>query len=279
MVNKCMDKREVSGHFRVRLQDLHLRSGLRQAGFAARIGIDRSALSQLLTGAGARLPRAETLISIAATCQVSLDWLLGLSEDEGVSAELRDTLEIAEGADGADRSLLAQWHAEAAGSKIRYVPAGLPDQLRTVALTAHRDWDANANRDRPDFGVDFSRAPESDIEACMPFQTLEMLAAGQGVWSDLSRDVRRGQLQHMSRRLSGLYPAFRLFLFDGRARYSMPYTIFGYARVAIYAGDIYLLINAKQTIHTLVEHFDAHIRAATVQAHEVADFVEGLELT
>ncbi|MCP5075598.1 MAG: transcriptional regulator, partial [Rhodobacteraceae bacterium] len=60
--------------------------------------------------------------------------------------------------------------------------------------------------------------------------------------------------------------------------YSMPYTIFGYTRVAVYAGDIYLLINAKQTIQTLVEHFGAHVRAASVQAHEVADWVEGLEV-
>ncbi len=270
-----MDKRLVSDQFRLRLQDLHLRSGLRQAGFAALIGIDRSALSQLLTGANARLPRAETLISIAENCQVSLDWLLGLSEDEGVSAELREALEIAEGADGADRSLLAQWHSEAAGAKIRYVPAGLPDQLRTNALMAHRRPEI---RGAEDFTLNFSRAEQSDMEACMPAQTLRLLAAGQGVWSDLPRSTRQEQLLHMARLLREFYPAFRLFLFDGRKRYSMPYTIFGYNRVAIYAGEIYLLINAKQTIQTLVEHFDAHIRAAEVQAHDVADWVERLEV-
>ncbi|MCP5071666.1 MAG: helix-turn-helix transcriptional regulator, partial [Rhodobacteraceae bacterium] len=218
-----MDKRLASDQFRNRLQNLHQRSGLRQSGFAALIGIDRSALSQLLTGANARLPRAETLISIAENCQVSLDWLLGLSEDQGVSSELRDALEIAEGADGADRSLLAQWHAEAAGAKIRYVPAGLPDQLRTNALMQHGGRPLSGAED---FTLNFSRAEQSDMEACMPVQTLQLLAAGQGVWSDLSCSVRQEQLTHMARLLRQFYPAFRLFLFDGRARYSMPYTIF-----------------------------------------------------
>src|SRR5690606_6408719 len=98
------------------------------------IGADRSALSQLLAGASPRLPRAETLLNIAAEHKVSLDWLMGLSEDEGLGSEIRESLEIEEGADAFDRTLLARWHAEAAGTKIRYVPAGIPDLLRTDVL-------------------------------------------------------------------------------------------------------------------------------------------------
>jgi len=59
----------------------------------------------------------------------------------------------------------------------------------------------------------------------------------------------------------------------------MPYTIFGYTRVAIYTGDIYLLVSAKQTIQTLVAHFDAHICVAAIQANEAADFVAALRVT
>ncbi|MBV1866081.1 MAG: helix-turn-helix domain-containing protein [Rhodobacteraceae bacterium] len=274
-----MDKRIVSDQFRVRLQDLHQRSGLRQAGFAAQIGIDRSALSQLLTGANARLPRAETLISIAQTCQVSLDWLLGLSLDEGISSAPREALEVAQ---GQDRSLLAQWHAEASGAKIRYVPAGLPDQLCTDAVmqvnTANRNPVAGMEPPK-EFLLNSNRAPESDIECCMPVQTLTGFAAGQGIWSGLSQQQRQAQLRHMAAQLQGFYPGFRLFLFDGQQRFSMPYTIFGYTRVAIYAGEIYLLVSAKQTIQTLVAHFDAHIRGASLQAHEVASFVDDLKVT
>src|SRR5690606_24113579 len=124
-----MDKRDLSELFRERLKVLVARSGLNQSAFAAAVGIDRSALSQLLSGATTRLPRAETLLNIAAQHRVSLDWLLGLSQDEGLTGELRQSLEIEEGQGAFDRTLLAKWHAEAAGTKIRYVPAGIPDLL------------------------------------------------------------------------------------------------------------------------------------------------------
>ena len=117
-----MDKRDLSTIFRERLKLLLTRSDLNQSAFATAVGIDRSALSQLLSGASTRLPRAETLLNIAAEFKVSLDWLLGLSQDEGVTGEIRESLEIEEAPDGFDRTLLAKWHAEAVGTKIRYVP-------------------------------------------------------------------------------------------------------------------------------------------------------------
>ena len=93
-----MDKRDLSGQFRERLKALVRRSGANQSAFAAGIGIDRSALSQLLSGATTRLPRAETLMNIAERHRVSLDWLLGLSQDEGLTGEIRETFEIEEAA-------------------------------------------------------------------------------------------------------------------------------------------------------------------------------------
>jgi len=53
-----MDKRDLSTLFRDRLRLILVRSGLNQSAFAAAVGIDRSALSQLLAGASTRLPRA-----------------------------------------------------------------------------------------------------------------------------------------------------------------------------------------------------------------------------
>ena len=82
-----MDKRNLSDLFRDRLKILLQRSDLNQSAFAAAVGIDRSALSQLLSGASTRLPRAETLLNIAAEHKVSLDWLLGL--DSSVTVPVR----------------------------------------------------------------------------------------------------------------------------------------------------------------------------------------------
>lgn len=176
-----MDKRDLSAIFRERLKLLLTRSDLNQSAFASAVGIDRSALSQLMSGASTRLPRAETLLNIAAEFKVSLDWLLGLSQDEGVTGEIRESLEIEEAPDGFDRTLLAKWFAEAAGTKIRYVPAGIPDLLRTRALV---DYEANiTNRSRlaqaseTQYRIEYNRRPETDMEVCMPRHTLEILRA------------------------------------------------------------------------------------------------------
>jgi hypothetical protein len=59
-------------------------------------------------------------------------------------------------------------------------------------------------------------------------------------------------------------------------RYSIPYTIFGPYRAAIYVGDMYLVLNAPAPIRTLAGHFDKLIRAAEVNAHEAARFARNL---
>lgn len=278
-----MDKRDLSGLFRERLKTLLQRSGVNQSQFAASVGIDRSALSQLLTGASTRLPRAETLLNIAATHRVSLDWLLGLSQDEALTGEIRETFEMEEAPGGFDRTLLARWHKEAAGTKIRYVPAGIPDLLRTEALIDYEADITNRNReaqaDETQYRIDYNRRPETDMEVCMPRHVLDIFAAGMGIWSGFPEHLRKAQLEHMARLLDELYPAFRLFLYDGRARYSLPYTIFGPYRAAIYAGDMYLVLNQTAAIQTLTRHFDTLIRAAVVNAHETAAYAAALAQT
>lgn len=269
-----MDKRHLSDVFRERLKLLLQRSDQNQSEFAAAVGIDRSALSQLLSGASTRLPRAETLLNIAAENKVSLDWLLGLSQDEGVTGEIRESLEIEEASGGFERTLIAKWHAEAAGTKIRYVPAGIPDLLRTQALVDYEADISNRSRElqsgETQYRIDYNRRPETDMEVCMPRHTLDIFARGLGVWSGFPEELRRAQLNHMAELLDDLYPTFRLYLYDGRLRYSVPYTIFGPYRAAIYAGDMYLVLYATDPIRTLTRHFDNLIRAADVNAHEVA---------
>jgi transcriptional regulator with XRE-family HTH domain len=275
-----LDKRDIAETFRTRLTTLVGRSGENQSAFAARIGIDRSALSQLLAGSATRLPRAETLINIALRHSVSLDWLLGISQDEGLGSEIRESLEIEEGAGGFDRTLLAKWHAEASGTKIRYVPAGIPDLLRTDALIDYEAGitrrDAEAQHDEKQYRIDYNRRPETDMEVCMPRHTLEIFARGLGVWSGFPEELRKAQLAHMARLLDDLYPGFRLYLYDGRQRYSVPYTIFGQLRAAIYMGDMYVVLNATETVRTLTRHFDNLIRAAEINAHEAAGFAREL---
>ncbi|MEI8194936.1 MAG: pyruvate formate lyase family protein, partial [Phycisphaerae bacterium] len=83
-----MDRRQMLDTFRERLDDVIGRSGLTRSAFAAGSAIDRSTLSQLLSPTNRRLPRVETLAEVAATHQVSVDWLLGLSNAGPMQAEM-----------------------------------------------------------------------------------------------------------------------------------------------------------------------------------------------
>lgn len=275
-----MDKRDISGEFRKRLAALVDRSGFNQSAFAARAGIDRSALSQLLSGASTRLPRSETLANIASIGGVTIDWLLGLTAREGQTGELRAALEIGEGADDPDQTLLTRWHEEAAGTKIRYVPATLPDQLKTADFIAfearHARRSAISRQGETDLRLAWNRRPDTDMEVCMPRQTLEQLAQGTGIFAGLSQSARREQLAHMAMLLDELYPSFRLYLFDARARFSAPYTVFGSTRAAVYMGGLYLVLNAVEPIRTLIRHFDGLVRGAEVEAGKVGEWVGGL---
>jgi transcriptional regulator with XRE-family HTH domain len=276
-----LDKRELGPIFRERLQAVIQRAGVTRAAFAESIGIDRSALTQLLAGQSLRLPRADTLQRMAERYAVSLDWLLGLSQDETLAAEMRPVVEITEG-QGADQgTLLERWHKEAIGYKIRYVPAQIPDLLRTADVIDYEYRSRtmpspSAQLREAEFRLDYNRRPETDMEVCMPRQRLELLAEGGGQWKRLGREERQKQLTYMANLLDELYPSFRLFLYDQLACYSIPYTVFGPQRAAIFVGEMYLVLNATDHIRALTRHFDNLIRRAVINANETASFVRSL---
>src|SRR3546814_16615461 len=84
-----MDRRDFLGQFRERLERTIRDSGLSRSAFAESVGMDRSTLSQLLSPSNDRLPRVETLAAIATARQVSVDWLLGLSQKGQLGTDIR----------------------------------------------------------------------------------------------------------------------------------------------------------------------------------------------
>jgi len=277
-----MDRRKTVEAFRERLSEVIERSGLSRMAFSARVGLDRSTLSQLLSPGNERLPRAETIAAIAGREQVSIDWLLGLSQEGQIGADIiAPALEIESGAASPADERLARWHAEAAGYKIRYVPTTLPDLLKTEEVIRYefQEYGARVPKARIEQAEErlaYSRLPETDMEACSSFQALEDFARGHGVWRGLPAEGRAAQLNAMTVLLDELYPTFRWFLFDGLQRYSVPLTIFGPKRVAVYVGNMYLVFNSTEHIQVLTRHFDDLIRAAVIQPPDVIAFLKGL---
>jgi transcriptional regulator with XRE-family HTH domain len=277
-----MHRNETVEIFRARLVEVIEQSGMSRSEFARRIGADRSTLSQLLAADGNRLPRAETIASIAVVAQVSVDWLLGLSAQGQLGTDvLNEAVAIEPGAASPADERLQRWHAEAAGYKIRYVPTTLPDLLKTEHViryeyVQHDTLEPQGRIQYAEARLAYSRRPETDIEACSSYQSIAQFARGEGQWQDLAFESRVAQLESMIGLLDELYPTFRWFLFDIRKNYSVPLTIFGPQRVAIYIGDMYLVSTSREHIRVLAGHFDNLIRAAIMQPPEVIEYLKKL---
>ena len=280
-----VDRRETAEHFRARLRSVIDSSGLSRSAFAAAIGTDRSTLSQLLLDDATRLPRAETIVAIAQTSKMSVDWLLGLSQEGQFRTDVLEVpVTVEPGASSPVDERITRWHAEAAGYKIRYVPSGLPDLLKTEAVIRYEYGErvqspAEYKIERAQMRLAYGRRPETDIEICADFQRLESFAAGQGIWQALPLNHRLAQLERMRRLLDELYPTVRLFLYDAHRCFSAPITIFGPQRAAIYVGSMFLAFTGTEHIRALTGHFDNLIRAATMQPPEVIDYIERLART
>ena len=270
--------------FRDRLERVMARMGLNQAAFARSVGVDRSTLSQLLSTANDRLPRAETLAAISRGCRVSVDWLLGLTQREQVGAEMVETiLTIEQQAHAPLNERFMRWYGEAAGTKIRTVPMTFPEFMKTGEVLAFEYAGfssavtvGESTLEERRGMVEAAIRGGGEFEACFPRQALETFARGEAQWHGLSRAHRREQIAVLRSLSADLYPALRLFLYDMRESYSAPFTIFGQSRAAIFLGPTYLVLNANEHIRLLTRRFEDLIRAAKVQPNEFGSFLDTL---
>jgi transcriptional regulator with XRE-family HTH domain len=271
-------RRETVKIFRSRLAEALDRAGMNRAALARATGVDRSTLSQLLSPANDRLPRADTVAAIAFALRVSLDWLLGLSQEDKLGADvLQESLKFTPSARTPVDENLARWHDEAVG----YVPATLPDLVKTEEVLHHEFQDYVGKTVDQAIAVThgrlaYTRHPETDMEISMPRQSLEAFARGEGRWTGLELAARVEQLERMASLCEELYPALRVHLFDAMTHYSVPYTIFGPLRAAIFAGQMYFVFTTTPHIRTLTRHFDELVRAAAIEARDTGAYLSDM---
>ncbi|MCX8508354.1 MAG: transcriptional regulator, partial [Rhodobacteraceae bacterium] len=159
------------------------------------------------------------------------------------------------------------WHREAAGYKIRHVPATLPDMLKTRALMRWEyepqlgrtvDQAIGASEDR----LNWMRNARSDYEIALPLHELQSLARGVGYYHGLSTDLRLEQIDRLAQLYDQLYPALRLYTYDARRVFSAPITIFGPLLAVLYLGRNYIAFRDRERISALSGHFDWLVREA-----------------
>ncbi|SOE16784.1 helix-turn-helix protein [Hoeflea halophila] len=267
-----MHKNDRAELFRVRLAARLALAGISRSALARKAGVDRSTIAQLLAPDEVRLPNAHLAAECAAALGVSADWLLGLSDRPEPAAEvLSANFRMATAQrTPADEQIIA-WHQEAAGHKIRHVPATLPDILKTEAVL---EWEYAAFLDKtPEQArgamretVEWLHAPGSDYEICVPIDKVRALARGEGYWQGLDRAARAEQVDFMAERCARLYPSLRLYLYDAKKVFSAPVSIFGRLLAAVYVGQFYLVYRDSRQVSALTEHFDTLVRESEVEA-------------
>lgn len=277
-----MDKRDRSEIFRKRLLEAMARNNVSRSALARQTGVDRSTIGQLLKDDMPRLPNAQLAADAASALGVSTDWLLGLTgrpERPGDIVAAAMALSPAERI-SADVQLL-EWHREAAGYKVRHVPATLPDILKTERML---DWEYSSFRDQHRaLAIDAMRnqlewlhSGVSDYEIAVPVHELEACAAGTAYYGGVEQTVRHEQLNVIADLCAELFPKLRLFLFDARTVFSAPVTVFGPNLAVVYVGQCYLAFRESQRVRSLTDHFDWLVREAVVDARDVPDHIRSL---
>ena len=276
------DKRARAALCRDRLAQGMAEKALTQAALGRAVGVDRSTLSQLLAADSTRLPNAQVVAECASALGVSADWLLGLTARPERAVDL---IAAAMSMTEAPRALVDErifaWHQEAAGYKIRHVPAMLPDMLKTEALL---QWEyqpslgktteqaIGASQDR----LEWMRQARSDYEIALPLYELENFACGNGYYAGLPAALRRTQIDHLLALHAQLYPSLRLYLFDARQLFSAPVTVFGPLLAVIYLGQSYLVFRDSERVQAMTRHFDTLVREATVSPRQLTDHLGAL---
>jgi len=277
-MNIYIDKRIRAAQFRERLRQALQLSGISQAALARNIGVDRSTISQLLGDSGARLPNAQVVGECAAALNVSADWLLSLSDrPENATDIVANSLALSRAPRALVDEQIYYWHREAAGYKIRHVPATLPDMFKTDAML---EWEyephlgrtiqqaIGASKDR----LNWMRESTSDYEIAIPIHEMVSFATSQGYYRDLPTEVRTEQIRWLVDLCDQFYPRVRIYLFDSRRLYSAPVTMFGPLLAVLYVGRHYLAFRDRERVHSFTEHFDALIREASFTTRELEQF-------
>lgn len=277
-----LDKRARAVLFRTRLATAMQDRGMSQSALARVIGVDRSTISQLTKGDGARLPNAQVVGECAAALGVSADWLLGLTDRPETAADIiASSMSLTEAPRALIDEQIFRWHREAAGYKIRHVPAGLPDMLKTRAMLEWEyaphlgrsiDQAIGASQDR----LNWMRASPSDYEIALPEHEIRAFVDGAGYYRGLPLKLRADQLRHLIDTTEQLYPRMRVCLYDARRLYSAPLTVFGPLLAAVYIGQNYMVFRDTERVRVLSQHFDRLVREAHVPARALPGYLRGL---
>ena len=277
-----MDKRERAVQFRQRMLAAMESAGVNRSDLARATGAQRSTIGKILAEGSVQLPSVHLAASCASALGVSLDWLAALTERmERAGDVVEDGVRVEAAARTPTDDRLLEWHREAAGYKIRHVPASLPELLKTKEVL---EWEYAAHLGKtPEQAIaamearmDWMRENLSDYEIAVPRHEFESFARGEGYWAGLAAPTRRAQLERMARICEEFYPTLRVFTYDAHQIFSTPMSVFGPLIGVIYVGSLTLAFHQAERVRSLSRHFDNLVRVADGDPRDVPKWLDAL---
>jgi len=232
------------------------RTGITQAALARRPALTDQPCHNCSRDQGARLPNAQLVAECSAALGVSADWLLGLSDFPNrppIWWPPRFPCPKPPAPWAMTRSLPGTRRPQATRSATCHracpICSKTTDMLRweyapAVGKTIEQAIGASADR------LGWMQQSKSDYEIALPLSELDSFARGQGYYAGLPVNVRQDQLRRFRDLHDQLYPALRLHLFDKRAVYSAPVTVFGPLLAVIYRGAQLHRLSRHRTGHS-----------------------------
>lgn len=273
--------------FRNRLNELLFKRKLSRNDLVSLTGLNRSSVSQLLSDKAKRLPRIETLVQIARSQNVSVDWLLGLSEQNQPMAghaehEALDSWNPFRFASIREEQF-ARWREDYSGMKIRYFPTTLPEPLKCEEMiewqyAGHPEVSVEEAIEGIRYRRNYLSRPGADMEICSSVEMIQAFANGDYLWREIPAALRQKQIRYMVEHYETLYPTFRWFCIDARQNYlaKYPVTIFGQKHACLYLGATFLSTSDAGTISELTRQFDGLIKIAVMQPLQTLQFLKDL---
>lgn len=281
-MKEIVNKADRAAIFRARLAQGLATRAISKSELARLAKVDRSTITQILSDTGDRLPNAHLVAACAAALSVSADWLLGLADRPELLADLMAAaLTLTEAPRAPVDATILAWHREAAGYKIRHVPATLPDMLKTRALM---QWEYDPQPGRTadqaigagEDNLAWLRGSRSDYEIALPLHEITSFARAEGYYRGIPSATRMRQIDHLLDLYRQLYPTLRLYLFDARRVFSAPLTIFGPLLAAVYLGRNYIVFRDRARVDAMGAHFDWLVREAVVGARDLPEVLAAL---
>ncbi len=277
-----VSKTQRSIEFRARLIQAMDVMRMSRSELARLTGVDRSTISQLLNDEGARLPNAHVVGQCASALAVTSDWLLGLSDrPERAQDLIANALQITQAPRALVDEQIFEWHKQAAGYKIRHVPAGLPDMFKTHAMlsweyTPHLGRSTQQAIGASEDRLAWMRQAQSEYEIAFARHEIESFANAEGYYRGIPLDVRRSQLERFAQLHEDLYPRARIYMYDPRALYSAPITVFGSQLAVLYLGRNYIAFRDRERIDGFTTHFDNLVRKSLISARDWGSYLSDL---